>query len=557
MEMLLGFAAFWVVLLLIVRSIKDSVNRRKYKKYTEKMEQDFEKIPISRHESKLNGYINYLRAVEEDSSSSRIWGKNYPKRTSSGMLGRIDDISEMQRILIEDASKNPRISESEKTEFKRSISDKLKLYLMREAEQIRKEEAEKTRLNEEINLYRKAELSRESRLQELLKIRLDIEYSSIWNSAGGEVSVEDALRSELPTQRFFVYKIAVGGDEYIGHTSLKPHVAMDGHISDARNGGVTELSKTLRRFGYVHEFNVVSEHNNEVTALLAKVIQIKMIKPILNLTFGGEGYRFNLVERKNELGEQVIFVQNNIVARVLTRWHSIQGESYYLRLKNRIEKRYVKLQQKLPKEKVKHIEEIYNITPPLDVSLNLLRLNPRLANFGNSKPKITYHELVEYINKKIELHRHLIKWSPVTQASFELKVKLEDFLMHNEFKLLKNAGRPLKERDWRDRSKMVDAAFTDNEFNPTNFIGIERLFRENSGAKLLSEKLFDNADEARAWLKRQQWFSKAISEGVLKSNDGLWPFRIKIGTYQTGFLNLQTEDNVTYLHVTVGDCISS
>ena len=122
-----------------------------------------------------------------------------------------------------------------------------------------------------------------------------------------------ALKAGVPAQKCFVYKLSVGGSDYIGFTTQNPKKRLEQHLESAENESKQKVHLQLRRFGYLHDFDVISEHENEVLALVAEIINIKKHGPELNTSIGGEGHNFDVVEGKNHLGENVFFVWNKNV----------------------------------------------------------------------------------------------------------------------------------------------------------------------------------------------------------------------------------------------------
>jgi hypothetical protein len=119
----------------------------------------------------------------------------------------------------------------------------------------------------------------------------------------------EAIKKGLPELKCFVYRLEVGGENYIGFTSKEPKVRLEEHLEAARNDSPQKVHKALRRFGEIHTFEVLSEHTNEVEALVAEIITIKKFDAKLNVSIGGEGNNYSVVESYNHLKEKVFFVQ--------------------------------------------------------------------------------------------------------------------------------------------------------------------------------------------------------------------------------------------------------
>jgi len=125
------------------------------------------------------------------------------------------------------------------------------------------------------------------------------------------VPLDTAIKMGLPPLKSFVYKLEVGGKNYIGFTSQEPKVRLESHVEAAKNGSCQKVHKELRRYGFIHKFDVLSEHPNEVFALVEEIIAIKKYGAELNVSIGGEGNNYSVVEDYNHLKEKVFFVKDN------------------------------------------------------------------------------------------------------------------------------------------------------------------------------------------------------------------------------------------------------
>ncbi|MDB9923904.1 hypothetical protein OAC90_00310 [Planktomarina sp.] len=127
--------------------------------------------------------------------------------------------------------------------------------------------------------------------------------------------LDEALTAGIPAKACSVYKLSVGGSEYIGFTTQDPKQRLEQHIKDAKNDSKQKVHVELRRFGYLYDLEVISQHANEVLGLVAEISNINKHNPSLNVSIGGEGNEFNVVESKNHLGEFVFIVENKSVEK--------------------------------------------------------------------------------------------------------------------------------------------------------------------------------------------------------------------------------------------------
>ena len=97
----------------------------------------------------------------------------------------------------------------------------------------------------------------------------------------------------LPRQpkngKFYVYRITVAGQDYIGFTSRDPHIRLQEHLKNAREGKKSKLYNFLRKYNHEHSFGVIKEFNSEYEALCYEILQIDSYDSCLNTSRGGEG----------------------------------------------------------------------------------------------------------------------------------------------------------------------------------------------------------------------------------------------------------------------------
>ncbi len=140
------------------------------------------------------------------------------------------------------------------------------------------------------------------------------ETDDLWSEP---VPLAVALKTDIPEKKCTVYKISIpsaGAYSYIGFTSQIPEERLRQHIQSAEEGSQQNVHVKLREFGMIHEFEVISEHPNEILALVAEVAAIKAHSADLNVSEGGEGASYNLIRKNNEFGESIFFVENKSYA---------------------------------------------------------------------------------------------------------------------------------------------------------------------------------------------------------------------------------------------------
>jgi hypothetical protein len=359
---------------------------------------------------------------------------------------------------------------------------------------------------------------------------------SVWGH-DAQIPLEAALQLKLPAQRCHVYRIDVGGDAYIGMTTLTPEIALSKHIEHARNGSATKIHAALRRFGYLSNVTTLSTHDGEIECLVAKVCEIHRLKPVLNSTVGGEGYRLNLVEKTNIHGEKIFYVENKEIIQRNIRIKeraSLQRPNLIL---EKINRRYDEFEKKLPSDRRRYADELWK------VSISKTHFG---SNYSASDVK-------EYFHSRKRRYETLSNWSNESQLLVEAHERLKEFLENQNFKLLTKSNEPFLKRKFATKSK--DYSYTPTYergvFNSDFFIGIKRVFfaQKNSTISSLNQVFYDEHD-AREWLIKQSWFQQSIRNGIIQLEDAFFPFMFDLGQYG-GFLGLFTKQNIRAGYVKV------
>jgi hypothetical protein len=109
-------------------------------------------------------------------------------------------------------------------------------------------------------------------------------------------TIDVALEAGVPSQKCYVYKLKVGGSLYIGFTIQNPKDSLAQHIESSKNGSNLKVHKELIRFGYVNDFEVLGDYENEVLGLISEISFINEYTPKLNSNSGGEGCHYEIVE---------------------------------------------------------------------------------------------------------------------------------------------------------------------------------------------------------------------------------------------------------------------
>lgn len=184
----------------------------------------------------------------------------------------------------------------------------------REEYDVLEREERDRKLKEENKALAKARRDKEKQDKENEKLLNEkLNYTGGWEKHDS-LPLDKALEIGVPYQKCFVYKLSVGGSDYIGFTTQKPKKRLEQHLNSAKEGSGQKVHVALRRFGYLHEFEVISEHENEILGLVDEIINIKKHSAELNTSIGGEGNFFLVAEKESYQGEEIFFVEKNYSA---------------------------------------------------------------------------------------------------------------------------------------------------------------------------------------------------------------------------------------------------
>lgn len=235
------------------------------------------------------------------------------------------------------------------------------------------------------------------------------------------------LESSPPQNTCLVYKLTVGGEDYIGFTSQNSEMRLEQHIESAKQGSKLKVHVALRRFGYLNKFEVIGTYESEVLALVREISEIKRLSPALNMSLGGEGNTIDLVEKKNDLGELIFFVidknerDNHVLKKQGIEDNKQSEKNIILRkfqsAKNQYRAALKENRLSLSEEFYRELEVKFPLVANLDMDINhynfnekkvridLKNLNKRIACLQNGKQNEAIRESIftEIENKRIKL----------------------------------------------------------------------------------------------------------------------------------------------------------
>ncbi len=401
----------------------------------------------------------------------------------------------------------------------------------------------------------------------------------IWEN---RLTLDKALEAGVPKLKCFVYKITVGGKEYIGFTSQKPEKRMEQHLESAKNESFQKLHKELRRFGYLHEFEVISEHENEVMGLVAEISNIQKYKPELNVSIGGEGNSYDVIEGKNHLGENVFYVEDKKLEKRILK-HERKKEkklNYYITLIKKINTRdRDRFEERLSKiKKETSLSNIYKIYEFEKANMPITTTTPIKSSYVGAGTECDKEVLKKFLG--LSYNESELKRCSGNDENFnkiwKIKVKKEVGEIHIRqsifrafliikrenlnfskwykrnskfFKFLSNYSCPINDpysiklllpssfyfdyyRDTPvhpsklyyniDTFKETFNGLNDSE-NARGWTIYSRIFYINE----FETKSFRNIHEAKVYIKKQNMFKEGIKEKIFKPSDAFYPIKIK------------------------------
>ena len=392
-------------------------------------------------------------------------------------------------------------------------------------------------------------------------------YPSNWGE-NDTIPLDEALKTNVPVQTCYVYKLTVGGSEYIDFSFDNPKISLQKHIKKAQDGSTEKIHIALRRFGYVNKIEILLEHNNEILGLLSQISAIEKSKPELNDTIGGEGNNYNIIEKKNSLGEKVFYVEQKLIVNekklIINRKKHLKlkkSEKYLSELKDKIFIRHQKITSRFEKWKYDYIEKD--------------EINPILQSFFSLEKNEPNINLIKF-TKKIRKDNKYDHFNNILMPE-NLSLNFTRKNVYSYFKSLSNIGKRLS--DWDDiyyqrcnfydlyklsicfpTDELMVYSGIENKKIQTTLIENSRLFSRKffpDGKRLIALRVgvheipeVSSIDEAIKFIKSTNWFQEGKKLKMFKLGDIFYPFFIECGTYCTGsFFNKKIEKNYSPIHI--------
>ena len=202
----------------------------------------------------------------------------------------------------------------------------------------------------------KIELSQEIEKLEEKKIALSEQIKKS-NFGSYTLRLEEVFEKEIPNKEHFLLKLKIGGEIFVGLTDLNPEDYIKTLVSSAKDGEASKVSKKLRMYGYLHEYEIIKKLPNEIVGLIESQITIVSTQATLNQydEMGYlEGNDFILLKEKNELNEDILIINVKALAPIHEQLTNLK-----LQLKNLTEpyKQLLEETEKL-KSNLEHLEKV-------------------------------------------------------------------------------------------------------------------------------------------------------------------------------------------------------
>ena len=359
------------------------------------------------------------------------------------------------------------------------------------------------------------------------------------------ISLHEALKNTTDNKECYVYKLSVGGKEYIGFTAQNPSSRLEQHLESAKTGSKQKVHVALRRFGFLHDFKVLSSHPNEILALVEEISAIEKYSPKLNTTIGGEGANYLVVEKTNEYNEKAFYVVKKAEhEQEITREKAKQfianksTHDYLLKLSKKIVNRYMLIESRLDQNKLECLNETYKYNPkgmsqnPQGIWQSFMQSIPHngltresLTSFWHTlRSKI--HEVKNLDPSDFQLWKYLKK--------YDFTIRYPNRITHVKSKFFKIKQNVFSAKQFPSTNYMIDVSAQDLP-------------------------IFDSEKAAVDKISKSNWFKEGISNGTFKLKAGIdiYPIYISCGTYQTGFLNLVTKTDYKSHNISVNKLIKA
>ncbi|MDA9985967.1 hypothetical protein N9E86_02185, partial [Alphaproteobacteria bacterium] len=364
------------------------------------------------------------------------------------------------------------------------------------------------------------------------------EVTQDWSN-NRQLTLDRALKAGVPAQKCFVYKLSVGGSDYIGFTTQNPKKRLEQHLESAENESKQKVHLQLRRFGYLHDFEVISEHENEVLALVAEIINIKKHGPELNTSIGGEGHNFDVVEGKNHLGENVFFVWNkNVKSDVESQETENEIEvTKYIKLIEDCYSEYLN-KERLLVDEITSADKLHGNTN----STRYYAWSYFFYDMGTSfdcHPTSTREPHPDIIN---EIHEYFYdyernveiqfdKTEVASKVSSKIEIRKEQ---HKKFVKWLNSNKGLLLFLYRHHISLLfpgsHTDFSNHRFKKTDFPDVNRIFVLETGNEDWWKKGgpdYKSVSVAKTKIMSSDWFREAKESNLFQPGDALYPINVK------------------------------
>jgi len=311
-------------------------------------------------------------------------------------------------------------------------------------------------------------LNKEIKLNESINfLKKELDNFNSQKTSSIKKPLEEALKTYTSEKTFFLHSILVGDEQYIELNDINPENNIESHIVSAKQGSKKPIHIKLRQFGYLNEFNLIKEFQNEILGLVSEIIQIKKQKPSLNENRGGLSNNYKIVEDLNEFNENIYFVIDRNLEKIHENKVSLSKEIEEKLLEVKVIPSKILLIEREIKDK-----KIFNLK---EKKYNTLKNKWNELLKKNNAKKLILTDEDGFVEIGIQFLLHLkYPENSINEDLFKKKItELEDFFKNKKNNknrvLLENFNQNLLEIHTEYNKAILEIDNLDNEFGNVAF----------------------------------------------------------------------------------------
>jgi len=195
-------------------------------------------------------------------------------------------------------------------------------------------------------------------IEHIKNLEQELVYLNSLKNLNLKIPLEEAVKNYVNQSTFYLHSIIVGEAEYVELNNKKPEENVEWHITKAKQGSKYPIHVKLRQFGYLNEYSLIKEFQNEILGLISEIVEIKKRLTSLNENMGGLSVNYEIVESLNEFNENVYFVIDKNIEKLEKKKIEIAKEISDKSLeKSQIPTKIVDIDKVIEKKKSENIQE--------------------------------------------------------------------------------------------------------------------------------------------------------------------------------------------------------